>query len=120
MRTKFIISVLGLAALSLVLIPSADAGGRFRGGSSGCYSYYPSYSYSSYYPSYNSYYPQQSYTYTQSYQAAPAYTPPATPTYSPGWKSAVVEYAKQKDDQLAFFGALKTIGVNGNIYDYGY
>jgi hypothetical protein len=104
MRLVTLAALAVAALLSLTLTP-ADAGGRRYGS---CYS--SSYYYPSYYPSYS---------YTPAYQA-PAYTAPAAPAYSANWKTAAMDYAKQKDDQLAFFGALKALGVNGTAYDYGY
>jgi hypothetical protein len=88
----------------LVICSLASARGRRLGSCcSPVYYAYPTYSY---YPSYT-----------------PAYTAPAyetAPTYSSNWQAEAMAYARQKDDHLAFFGAMRALGVNGAILDYGY
>lgn len=101
-----------LAVLSLFAVP-LEAGGRFLRGRSSCSTGFCA-------PVVANTYVAPVYAASTYVAPAPAYVAPAVPTYTSDWKTRVVEYAKAKDDQLAFFGALKAIGVNGNVYDYGY
>lgn len=115
-------AVLGLLGLLIVAVPANSTEYTYRDGfywnGNAAYTrtqyYYPGYrTCYGYVPGYYSY----SYVYDHTYTPPASYAP-EVPAYGPDWQTAMVNYAKKRDDLATYLLALKALGVNGQQYAF--